>query len=261
MSYPTREDSMHTSLVLTVAQSKRLIAKAVARMPEVRQALAEGVVAIGRGSTNAYVVEEILGTAIPKAEYISGRTLPPGVPGERLGRGEYPEVVLRRGQRVEGLTAVEAAKEMGPGDVFMKGGNALDYERKLVGVLIGHPTGGTIGGVYGTIVSRKINLVIPIGLEKLVCGDLVALSLASRRPADHPAAPAVPLFAMIGTIVTEIEALQLLCGVEARLLGAGGVAGAEGAVWLLVEGEKAALDRALELHRALEGEPPLTAER
>lgn len=259
MSHPRWEDNVHTALVLTVAQSKRLIAKAVARMPEVRQALAGGVVAIGRGSTNAYVVEEILGEAIPKGEYVSGRTLPPGVPGERLGRGAYPEVVLRRGQRVDGLTAVEAAKEMGPGDVFMKGGNALDYERKLVGVLIGHPTGGTIGGAYGTIVSRKINLVIPIGLEKLVCGDLVALSLASRRPEDHPAVPAVPLFVMAGTIVTEIEALRLLCSVEARLLSAGGVAGAEGAVWLLVEGEKAALDKALELHHALEGEPALRA--
>jgi hypothetical protein len=250
---------MHTSLVFTVAQSKRLIAKAVAQMPEVRQALAEGTVAIGRGSTNAYIVEEILGAAIPKGEYVSGRTLPPGVPGERLGRGAYPEVVLRRGQRVEGLTAVEATKEMGPGDVFMKGANALDYERKLAGVLIGHPTGGTIGGAYGTIVSRKITLVIPVGLEKLVCADLAALSLASRRPMDHPAAPAVPLFVMAGTIITEIEALRLLCEVEARLLSAGGVAGAEGAVWLLVEGEKAALDRALELHGALASEPPLTA--
>jgi hypothetical protein len=252
---------MHTSFVLTVAQSKRLIARAVTRMPEVTRALQEGTVAIARGTTNAYVVEEILGKAIPKGEYASGRTLPPGMPGEWLGRGDYPEVVLRQGKLVAGLTAVEAVKEMGPGDVFMKGGNALDYQRKLVGVLIGHPTGGTIGAAYGTIVSRKINLVIPIGLEKLVCGDLVALSLASRRPEDHPGAGAVALFPMVGTIVTEIEALGLLCGVSARLLGAGGVAGAEGAVWLLVEGDRPSLDRALELHRSLGGEPGLSADR
>jgi hypothetical protein len=249
---------MQTSFVLTVAQGKRLIAKAVAQMPEIQRALGEGTVAVGRGTTNAYVVEELLGTTIAKGEYASGRTLPSGTPGQRLGRGTHPELVLRQGKPAEGVSAVEAVKEMGPGDVFIKGGNALDYERKLVGVLIGHPAGGTIGASYGTIVSRKIHLVIPIGLEKTICGDLIALSLASRRPDDHPQARAVPLFPMTGTIVTEIEALRLLCGVVARPLAAGGVLGAEGAIWLLVEGEREALDRALELHQALADEPNLS---
>lgn len=252
---------MQTSLVLTVAQSKRLIAKAVIQMPGVKRALSEGMVAIGRGTTNAYVVEEILGKPIPKGEYAAGRTLPPGVPGEWLGRGEYAEVVLKRGEPLEGVTAVEAVAQMGPGDVFVKGGNALDYQRKVVGILIGHPTGGTIGATYGTIVSRKIDLVIPIGLEKLVCEDIMSLSRASRRADDHPAARAVPLFPMTGTIVTEIEALEVLCGVTARLLSSGGVAGAEGAVWLLVEGEKTGLDRALKLHADLESEANLTVSK
>lgn len=251
---------MQTSLVFTVAQSKRLIAKGVLRLPEVRHALSHGKVAIGRGTTNAYIVEEILGTAIPKGEYAAGRTLPPGMPSERLGQGRYAEVVLDRGRPVEGMTAADAVKEMGPGDVFLKGGNALDYQRKVVGVLIGHPTGGTIGVTYGTIVSRKVHLVIPIGLEKLVDGDIIALSVASRRPDDHPTMRAVPLFPITGTIITEIEALAVLCGVQARLLAAGGVAGAEGAVWLLVDGGKEALDRAIELQESLRDEPNLTAE-
>jgi hypothetical protein len=250
---------VQTSLVFTVAQSKRLIAKAVAQMPEVKRTLSDGILAIGRGTTNAYLVEEILGQSIPKGEYASGRTLPPGVPGESLGQGKYPELVLHQGRPMEGVTAADAVSRMGPGDVFVKGGNALDYHRKLVGILIGHPTGGTIGAAYGTIISRKIQLVIPIGLEKLVAGDLVALSLASRRPHDHPSHPAVPLFPITGAIVTEIEALALLCGVTAHHLSAGGVAGAEGAVWLLLEGDRQAIDRALALHESLTAEPPISA--
>jgi hypothetical protein len=252
---------MQASIVLTVAQSKRLIAKAVVAMPEVTRALADGIVAIPYGTTNAYIAEELLGRPIPKGEYVAGRTLPPGMPGEWLGRGEYPEVVLRRGERVDGVRAVEVLKDMGPGDVFVKGANALDYHRKVAGLLIGHPTGGTIGAAYGAIVSRKITLIIPVGLEKLVYDDLASLSVASRRSQDHPGAPVVSLFPFTGTIVTEIEALQTLCGVQARLLASGGVAGAEGAVWLLLEGEEKALDRALELHQSLVAEPNLEAER
>ena len=246
---------MRTSFVLTVAQSKRLIAKGVAQMPEVKHALADGILAIGRGTTNAYVVEEILGKTITKQDYVLGRTLPPGVPGGWLGGSSDADVVLKRGQLVEDGEVAAAVQGMGAGDVFIKGGNALDYQRKVVGVLIGHPTGGTAGATYGTIVSRKINLILPIGLEKLVCEDIVSLSVDSRHPDSHPNAPCVPLFPLVGTVVTELEALALLCGVKARLLSSGGVAGAEGAVWLMVEGDRESLDRALALHGSLASEP------
>ena len=250
---------MQTALVFTVAQSKRLIAKAVVQLPEVVRAKREGMIAVGYGTTNAYVVEELLGEAIPKGEYVAGRTLPPGMPSAALGSGKHPEVVLKKGERVS-MRCVEAVAEMGAGDVFFKGANALDYERKVAGVLIAHPMGGTLGGSLGAIVSRKIHLIIPVGLEKVVPGDIIALSNASRRAEVHPDAPVASLYPFTGCIFTEIEALALLCGVKAQLYSAGGVAGAEGAVWLLLEGEKAALDRALALHASLRDEPNLQAE-
>ena len=69
---------MRTDLVLTVAQSKRLIAKGIARYEPVRQALASGTVAIAKGGSNAYVVEEILDRAIEKHRYVLGQVLPRG---------------------------------------------------------------------------------------------------------------------------------------------------------------------------------------
>jgi hypothetical protein len=248
---------MRTSIVLTVAQSKRLIARAVVKLPEVRQALDFGTIAIGRGTTDAYVVEELLGETIPKGEYVAGRTLPPGVPGERLGTSGYPDVVIKMGQRIPNLSVLDALPQMGPGDVFIKGGNALNYPQGVVGVLIGHPTGGTVGGMYGTVVSQKIHLIIPIGLEKLVYEDIAALSRDSRQSDIHAKYPVPSLLPITGIVVTEIEALQVLCGVHARLLAAGGVGGAEGAVWLMLEGEQSALDAALELHASLQQEPNL----
>jgi len=246
---------MQVSIVLTVAQGKRLIAKAVAMMPEVRQALAQGTIAIGRGTTNAYVAEELLGHPIPKGEYVAGRTLPPGVDGTRLGSGQYPDIVLKQGQPTEGISVLKAVEEMGPGDICIKGANALNYAQKVVGVLIGHPQGGTIGGIYGTVVSRKISLIIPIGLEKLVYEDISALSRASRQTDVYPTLSVVSLFPFTGTIVTEIEAFAILCNVNARLLSAGGVAGAEGAIWLLLEGTQQTLDNAIELYQTICTEP------
>jgi len=48
-------------LVFTPAESKRFIAKAVARLPEVTHALKNSEIVIGYGSTNVRVAEEIMG--------------------------------------------------------------------------------------------------------------------------------------------------------------------------------------------------------
>ena len=59
-------------LVLTPAESKRLIAKAVVAMPQVRRALEKGRVIIANGTTTAFVAEEILGCQVSKYRYAAG---------------------------------------------------------------------------------------------------------------------------------------------------------------------------------------------
>ncbi len=247
---------MNASLTFTVAQGKRLIAKAVSKLPEVTKAVAEGTIAIGRGTTNGYVAEEIMGHVIPKGEYVSGRILPPGMPWEELGRGGYPDIVLKNGEAINGGSVINAVADMKAGDVFIKGANALDYKNKVAGVLMMHPTGGTLS-VYGALISKKITLIIPVGLEKIVIDDISELSILSRDADFHPKAPVVSLMPVTGKIVTEIEALDILCGVKARLLSSGGVKGAEGAVTLLITGEKENVEKAISLHSLLSDEPGL----
>ncbi|MEI6521159.1 MAG: hypothetical protein WCO98_14150, partial [bacterium] len=116
--------------------------------------------------------------------------------------------------------------------------------------------GGTLS-VYGALISKKIKLIIPVGLEKIVLDDISELSMLTRDAECHPKAPVVSLMPVTGNIITEIEALHILCGVNARLLSAGGVKGAEGAVTLLITGENAAVDKAVSLHALLSDEPGL----
>lgn len=237
---------MKAHVILTVPESKRLIAKGVADMGIVRKALTEGMVAITKGTTNGRVAEEILGEKIDRGGYITGRVLPSRGARGKIGSASFPDVVLRKGERVDGLSAVDSVAQMKQGDVFIKGCNAVNYQQKLGGILIGHPTGGTIGAVLGTVVARKIHLVLPVGLEKSVYADINEISKKVRED-DEYIGSAPTLMPVSGIIVTEIEALEILAGVKAIQISAGGIAGAEGAVWLLIEGEKPQIEDALEI--------------
>ena len=62
--------------ILTVSESKRLIAKAVKEMPIVKNALTNGMVIIVKGTTNAYVAEEITGKKSKRQPLCGGESNP-----------------------------------------------------------------------------------------------------------------------------------------------------------------------------------------
>jgi len=247
-----------TSIHLTVAEGKRLIAKAVAALPEVRSALSKGLVVVCKGSTNAYIVEELTGRTIDKATYLTGNTQP--ARGARpLTTERIPELILRDGAPVEGLTAVEAAAELKRGDVLMKGANALSPDRRMAGVLVGDPTGGTVGKTAGHVIGKGAVQLIPVGLEKTVAGDL--WETAARVNSATAAVGHIPrMWISQGRIITEVEAFGVLSGACVTPMGAGGINGAEGAVWLLIEGSEEQVAQALKIAEEIYGEPPISAQ-
>ena len=248
---------MQTDVVLTVAESKRLIAKGIAAHPPVVQALEEGIVCVAKGSTNAYVVEELTGESIDKTQYMTGRTLPAGSDaGKKLSAG-LPDCILRKGKWDREADSKSIVEEMGPGAVYLKGANALNYERDQAALLIGHPTGGTIGATIGTIIARRIKLIVPVGLEKSVPIDLKDLAaIVSDVEEGESSTPTLwPL--EVAEIFTEIEALDVLAPeVLVFPFAASGLAGAEGSVRLLLDGPKEAVEEALKVVASCQGEPP-----
>lgn len=240
---------------LTVAESKRLIAKGIVSHPLVASALEKGTVVVCKGTTNAYVVEELLGQKIDKGKYVLGRTVPEGdKAAQRAFKGSMPEVILKDGEPVTGLTLAEAVKDLKPRDVILKGANALDYAAGVAGVLVGHPEGGTLGTIMGAVYGKGAHLIIPVGLEKQVSVPLKTLT--RLLPPALLASVDVPRFwPLHGEVFTEIEALSVLADVNAVQMGAGGVCGAEGAVWLLLTGPQECMDAAQEVIDSLRGEP------
>jgi hypothetical protein len=254
--------------IFTVAESKRLIAKAVVQMPIVKNALANGMVVIIKGTTNAYVAEEITGQKVSHAAYVTGRVEPEKGAKILPEVKPVPHIVLEKGKVVE-LSLPDAMKKLKAGDVVMKGANALDYKNKVAAVNILDPAGGTTGITMPFIVARKAHLVIPVGLDKLVAGDIVDLTLKMREPIESlpvPGTSATPfpgyiipsMWILTGEIVTELEAIKILTGATAFHANSGGVSGAEGAVWIVFRGTQDQVKKAFDLVKSIQGEPPYT---
>ena len=243
---------MKREFVLTVAESKRLIAKGVAALPEVQLAMKERTVVVATGTNNAYVLEELWGKKIDKRAYRSGLTLPKEPEKDSKEQPEkIADKVFIKGKVADEYDRVTIAPNLNKGDIYIKGANVLNYEDDVAGILIGGKDGATIGNVIGHIIGKQVNLIIPIGLEKLTYEDINLLHLlASEEDFEGPR-----MWPVIGTIITEIEALGVLTGVDAYLYSAGGVAGAEGSVRILVEGNEEEVSDTLELIESIKGEP------
>jgi hypothetical protein len=241
--------------VLTVAEGKRLIAKAVAALPVVQKALKEGTVIVTTGTTNTYVAEELLGEKIEPGRFVTGVTYPAKGGSKLKPKGDFvPVIVFRGGKWDKDMTLETALKVLKAGDVVIKGANMLDHDAGVAGVLIGHPTAGTIGQVMPYVVARKAHLVIPVGLEKECPGS--GRDIADRMREPVKTLGRMPsMFLVTGTIVTELEALSTLCGVEAFQVAAGGVGGAEGSRWILFRGTREQVTKTQEFLKGILGEP------
>ncbi|MFW6151539.1 MAG: hypothetical protein ACOC6C_01035 [Verrucomicrobiota bacterium] len=246
--------------VITPASGKRLIGMAAAGLPDVRQALESGTVVVVAGTTNACVAQEILKITGQDADFSPGSffrgiTLPAS--SEAAGSGRlsgtaFPgDVVIKKGKWNKGKTIFDVIDEMGEHDVIFKGANALDAAKGKAGVLIGHPKGGTILSAMQAVVGRRTRLYVPVGLEKRITDDID--SLAARL--NEPGASGPRLFPVPGRVITEIEALNLLAGVQATLCSAGGVCGAEGCLWISLTGSKEQEQAAAEIVENVSNEP------
>ena len=246
---------------ITPAAGKRLIGKAIAKHAAVMTALKGGTVVIIAGTTNGYVAEELL-TSIGQANdfrrnrFFRGIVLPPSRPTAQSGllpdQSGFPgDVVIKDGIWQKGKVIFDVVDDLREGDVIIKGANAVDLVQRRAAILIGHPQAGTIGASLKAVVGRRIRLILPVGLEKRISGNIDELASKLNEPGAHgPRLLPVP-----GDIFTEIDAIALLTGAHAHLIAAGGVGGAEGSVWLGISGEHSQESDAVALLQSVAGEP------
>jgi hypothetical protein len=239
--------------LLTCAAGKRLIGKAMVSHPAITAALEKGTLVIVAGTTNGYVAEEIL-KSLGQAESFSRVGFRRGIttaPGAEVTHTEFRgDVVIRDLQWQKGQQIFDVVDDLKSGDVILKGANCFD-PRGQAAVLVANPKGGTIIPAITAKIGRRVQLIVPIGVEKRVGEDVNTLA----QRCNAPESDGLRLVPIPAPIFTELDALRLLTGAEAHVMAAGGIYGAEGAVWLGIEGAPDQLQRAEELLKSVADEP------
>lgn len=247
----------HGMVTLSVAQAKRLIGKGVAALPQMQRAMAKGKIIIAGGTTNAYVAEELTGIKMDKASYTAG-IISRGRCCVTPSETRLAPLVLFRGELVT-INWTEALAQMGSGDIFIKGGNALDLQGN-VGILQGNPSGGTIGAAMGSISARGIELIAPIGLEKLVPQVVDSAQFLGIGRMKYSRGMQCGMQIVTGaTIVTEDKALALLCGCKVAVAAKGGIGSSTGSTTLAFAGHDEEFELAVSVINSVVGEPALKA--
>jgi len=260
VQYPQSEPGqkqISALVVLNPAESRRLLAKATVALPEVQNAYKNGMIIIGRGITTAFVSEELFGIKIENKGNQTVGTVCKGMTNANPGAPPCTWHVVRKGKVVENADSNVEILDFGPDDVFIKGGNAIDEDGNA-GVFAASVKGGTIGMCWPVVTVRGSNLIMPIGLEKLVPSVIEASRHTGLYYFKYTMGlPARLMPVVVGKVVTEIQAIGVMTGARAYHLGSGGVGGSEGAVVLALEGDEKRVEQAFELVKSVKGEPPV----
>jgi len=247
---------MQALFTLTSSESKRLLGKAVAAMPEVQHAKENGYLVVGRGSTNAFILEELLGCKMEKERYVAGQVIQ-GVFCVLAGGLRAKPVTLHKGEilNVEPAAVID---KLTPGDILIKGANAVDPFGN-VGVVMAGPGGGVMGQFYMALKAQGVATIYPVGLEKLIPSVEEAARYGGYASLTNRTIGCRVGMACVadGRSVTEIEAIDILFGLKAVHYASGGWGGSEGAVTLVVEGEEEEVNGCLDFIGKIKGEPPL----
>jgi hypothetical protein len=244
-------------VILSPAQSRRLVAKGAVASPIFQKAYKGGMIIIARGITNAYLCEELFNISIDNKANQTVGLVAHGANNSVTAPPPCTWHVINKGKIVERADSnVEIAKFV-KGDVVVKGANAIDHTG-LTGTYASSLKCGTMGATWPYLTTRGGEFLVPVSLEKMVPCVMTAARHTGVYHFDKSMglpAKIVPL--LEAKAITEIEALAILFGVKVYQTGAGGVAGSEGSVHLAIEGDEDRVSQAFDLCKSLKDEPPV----
>jgi len=246
---------MRAMIVLTPAESKKIISKGFLKLKPVQNALNYGYLILCEGSTNVFIARELVKEEIKTETFLSGISSQ-GVlcNSARAVRGNFP-LIFYKGQIVK-KTIREALDDFNKHTVFIKGGNAID-STKTVGMIISGYTGGSIAEAIGTCVSQGLKIISPIGLEKSMSSVFEASKVCGGKTFDYSMGADFGLMVVPhAQPITEIEALNLLAedSISVSHVASGGIDGSEGSVVLVLEGSDESIKKVLKIVEKVKGE-------
>lgn len=232
-------------ITLTVEESKMLIAKAVSIHPKVKKTLEQGTILFKGGTTVSEVSKIIAKKRLRLCGITTGRGTIINIEGEDSG----PHVALYKQGEFRNIdeSFLNSVLKLTDKDLIICGANAIDSNGNAA-MMIGSMGGGDIPYALSACYGEGVSIIIPVGLEKLIPGNLNdIIKKTGRRRKEYSIGMAVGLIPILGEIVTEIEAINLLTGLIAIPIASGGIGEGKGSITLDVEGEKTELKNLVNL--------------
>ncbi len=236
---------------LTVEEGKELISRAILHHPFFRESHQKGKILLKGGTTVSRIAEKATG----KPLRICGQITPRGtVSGGEDCRAAHS--ILIKGKRLQNIDAsiIEESQQLGPDDLVICGANAIDGKGRAA-LMAGSPGGGNVGQAINSWFVEGTRVIIAVGLEKLIPGDLVEIvNRTGRKKADISWGMSVGLLLLPGEVFNEIKAVELLSGVSCYALGAGGLGNANGSIVLEATGSTDRINSLVQLLQEIKGE-------
>lgn len=241
---------MKAQVCLTVNEAKRIIAKGIAALPEVKRALRSGSIFLKGGTTVSAVCEELIG----KPLLIAGRINARGTSSSNAPAGKFHSALITKGElHAIDETLEESISTLKAKDVAVIGANAIDANGHAA-LMYGVPLGGKPARIISGLMAEIDHIIVAAGLEKLVPGSINDIILKTgRKGVDLSMGMSVGLTPIVGRIMTEKDAVSLLGKVSCTVIGKGGIFGAEGGTTLQIEGAKQEVEKVFQLVLSVKG--------
>jgi hypothetical protein len=236
---------------LTVEEGKQIIAMGTCEHPLFKRSLSNSRIILKGGTTVSRIAEIIAGIPLK----ISGRISKRGTMAS-VGKTQAPHsIIIEKGKWLNvDEDIVKLSQTMGGNDLVVCGANAFDSQGRAA-MITGSAGGSNPGASLSFWYSEGVPMLIPVGIEKMIPGNLdEIISRTGRRGKDLSWGMAVGLLPLKGEIITEIEAVRLLTGVECQAIGAGGLFEAQGSVTLEAWGEDIKIDNLIEIIKKIKCE-------
>lgn len=242
--------SEKVQVTLTGSESKRLIAKAAVRLPEVEECLKNGHRLLLLGGTTVSAMSEELGYGPMR---ISGRI---DAGGTRSARERVPSphnLLIEEGRAVNADADIQnVIKQMEVSDLIVVGANAIDPQGRAA-LAFASLGGGSRGYALHNAYIKGIPVVILCGLNKLIPDLGSAMAHTGVSGVEKSMGAAIGLYSIFGPIITEIKAFHILFDVQAVAIAGSGIGSGEGSRTFRLIGEEENVNRAWEQVLKLKG--------
>lgn len=229
---------------LTVEEGKELISLGIKKHPKFINSIEKGKILFKGGTTVSRITEKLLNVSLR----ISGRVTSRGTVSSNkiidsphsilLYNGKWKNIDETISDEVHGFTN---------NDLIICGANAFDYKGRAA-LMAGSPGGGNVGKSMSSWISEGASVLIPVGTEKMIPGDLDEIVKRSSRTGKSISwGMAVGLIPLYGELFTEVEAIKTIADADCFVIGAGGLGEAQGCTTFEIWGVTDELEKLIKI--------------